>query len=89
MPSIGHAELYNAGPGAIARLRREAGRRRLDQDRWFDQVELVVAGRIGIETTTYVRNVYKYDVGHRLMVEAEERRRSSLEEMQRERARPA
>ena len=79
---------YNAGPGAIARLRREAGRRRLDPDRWFDQVELVVAERIGIETTTYVRNVYKYYVGYSLMVEAEERRRSSREEMQRARARP-
>ncbi len=79
---------YNAGPGAIARLRREAGRRRLDPDRWFDQVELVVAERIGIETTTYVRNVYKYYVGYSLMVDAEERRRSSREEMQRARARP-
>ncbi len=34
---------YNAGPGAIARQRREADKRGLDQDRWFDNVEVVVA----------------------------------------------
>jgi hypothetical protein len=31
---------------------------------------VVTARRIGIETTTYVRNIYKYYVAYRLMEEA-------------------
>jgi membrane-bound lytic murein transglycosylase MltF len=57
---------YNAGPGAIASMRREAARRHLDPDRWFGQVEMVVAEKVGLETTTYVRNIYKYYVAYSL-----------------------
>jgi hypothetical protein len=32
----------------------------------------VVAQMIGIETTTYVRNIYKYYVAYRLLVSARE-----------------
>jgi membrane-bound lytic murein transglycosylase MltF len=70
---------YNAGPGAIARLRREAERRALDPDRWFNNVEVVVAEKIGIETTTYVRNIYKYYVAYRLLVAAREAQRAARE----------
>ena len=48
---------YNAGPGNIAKARKRAKARGLDPDRWFNNVEIVVAERIGAETTTYVRNV--------------------------------
>ncbi len=61
---------YNAGPGNIARMRRLAEKRGLDPDRWFNNVELVVADRIGIETTTYVRNIYKYYVAYKLTLRA-------------------
>jgi len=61
---------YNAGPTRIARLRREAGERGLDGSVWFDNVELVVAQRIGRETTTYVRNIYKYYVAYTLTFQA-------------------
>ena len=27
-------------------------------DKWFNNVEVIVAERIGMETTTYVRNIY-------------------------------
>jgi membrane-bound lytic murein transglycosylase MltF len=57
---------YNAGPGAIASLRRQAERRGLDRDRWFHHVEVVVAEKVGLETTTYVRNIYKYYVAYKL-----------------------
>lgn len=70
---------YNAGPGAIARLRRETERRGLDADKWFDNVEVVVAEKIGIETTTYVRNIYKYYVAYRLLVSAREAQRAARE----------
>jgi len=62
---------YNAGPGNIARSRREAEGRGLDPDKWFNNVEIVVAETIGIETTTYVRNIYKYYVAYRLMLDAQ------------------
>jgi membrane-bound lytic murein transglycosylase MltF len=63
---------YNAGPGNIARMRKEAARRGLDADKWFDNVEIVVADKIGMETTTYVRNIFKYYAAYRLTVDAEE-----------------
>jgi len=57
---------YNAGPGAVAGLRRQAERRGLDRDRWFNNVEMIAAEKIGLETTTYVRNIYKYYVAYKL-----------------------
>jgi membrane-bound lytic murein transglycosylase MltF len=63
---------YNCGPGNVATARREAMRRGLDPDRWFNNVEVIIAERIGTETTTYVRNIYKYYVAYRLMLDAAE-----------------
>jgi len=59
---------YNAGPNRIARLRKEAQEQGLDPNKWFDNVELVVAKDIGQETVTYVGNVYKYYVAYKLAV---------------------
>ncbi len=70
---------YNAGPGAISRLRRESAKRGLDPDKWFDNVEVVVARRIGLETTTYVRNIYKYYVAYKLALDAQEAARKARE----------
>jgi len=42
------------------KARKEAEKRGLDPNKWFNNVELVVAQKIGTETTTYVRNIYKY-----------------------------
>jgi membrane-bound lytic murein transglycosylase MltF len=63
---------YNAGPGNISKCRKEAAKRGLDPDKWFNNVEIVVAEKIGTETTTYVRNIYKYYVAYRLTLEARE-----------------
>jgi membrane-bound lytic murein transglycosylase MltF len=57
---------YNCGPGNVSKMRKEAQKRGLDPDKWFNNVEVVTAQRIGIETTTYVRNIYKYYVAYRL-----------------------
>ena len=62
---------YNAGPGNIAKMRREAAKRGLDPDQWFNNVEIVTAEKIGIETTTYVRNIFKYYAAYRLVTEAQ------------------
>ena len=57
---------YNAGPATVARLRREAAEKGYDPNRWFDNVEIIAARRIGRETVTYVSNVFKYYVGYQL-----------------------
>ena len=62
---------YNAGPGNIAKMRTEAAKRGLDPNKWFNNVEIVVAEKVGVETTTYVRNIYKYYVAYTLALEAQ------------------
>jgi membrane-bound lytic murein transglycosylase MltF len=51
-------------------MRREAEKRGLDPDRWFNNVELVTGERIGLEPTTYVRNILKYYVSYKLTEDA-------------------
>ncbi len=58
---------YNAGPGRIRQLRREAEKRGLDPNVWFGNVEQIASERIGRETVTYVSNIYKYYVAYRLV----------------------
>ena len=70
---------YNAGPGRIAQLRKEAAKRGLDPDKWFNNVELVVAEKVGMETTTYVRNIYKYYAAYRLTMDAQAAARKARE----------
>ena len=61
---------YNAGPTNIRKMRNLAEERGLDPNTWFNNVEVVTAQKIGIETTTYVRNIYKYYAAYKLMLEA-------------------
>jgi membrane-bound lytic murein transglycosylase MltF len=68
---------YNAGPGRVAGLRREAVAQGLDPDKWFNNVELVAAKRIGRETVTYVANIYKYYLAYQMMVQADAARREA------------
>ena len=72
---------YNAGPGNLAKLRTEAERRGLDPNQWFNNVEIVTAERIGIETTTYVRNIYKYYAAYKLTQEAQVTQRKAREQV--------
>lgn len=71
---------YNAGPGRIAKLRKEAEAEGLDHDKWFNNVELIAAKRVGQETVGYVRNIYKYYTAYRMQLEALEARRAALKE---------
>jgi membrane-bound lytic murein transglycosylase MltF len=73
---------YNAGPENIAKMRKEAASRGLNPDKWFNNVEVVVAEKIGAETTTYVRNIYKYYAAYKLIVEAQAARKKALETTQ-------
>jgi membrane-bound lytic murein transglycosylase MltF len=70
---------YNAGPGNISKVRKAAEKSGLDPDKWFNNVEIVTAQKIGIETTTYVRNIYKYYVAYKLIDEAREAARKARE----------
>jgi membrane-bound lytic murein transglycosylase MltF len=72
---------YNAGPGNIAKMRKEAEKRGLNPDKWFNNVELVTAEKIGIETTTYVRNIFKYYTSYKLTVEARQERDKAREQV--------
>lgn len=65
---------YNAGPGRIRQLRKEAAERGLDPNVWFGNVEQVASERIGRETVTYVSNIYKYYIAYRLVMEQSLRR---------------
>ena len=65
---------YNAGPSRVASLRKEARAQGLDPNKWFNNVELVAAKRIGRETVTYVSNVYKYYLAYQMMVQGDEAR---------------
>jgi membrane-bound lytic murein transglycosylase MltF len=72
---------YNAGPGNIAKMRKLAAERGLDPNQWFNHVEVATARKIGLETTTYVRNVYKYYVAYKLLEEAHAAARSAREQL--------
>ncbi len=68
---------YNAGPAKVKALRREAKAQGLNPNRWFNNVELVAARRIGRETVTYVGNIYKYYLAYQLMADRAEERKGA------------
>ena len=80
---------YNAGPGNISKMRKAAEKSGLNPDQWFNNVEIVTAQKIGIETTTYVRNIYKYYVAYKLMKESREAGEKAREQVAPGPAKPA
>ena len=68
---------YNAGPGRVRQLRRQAAAEGLDPNIWFNNVERIAAARIGRETVTYVGNIYKYYVTY-LLIQGEYIQRMKL-----------
>ncbi len=68
---------YNAGPGRISQLRRQAKAEGLDPNVWFGNVEQVVSREIGRETITYVSNIYKYFVAYKLAQQQMDERRKA------------
>jgi membrane-bound lytic murein transglycosylase MltF len=63
---------YNAGPGRVRSLRKEATEMGLDANRWFNNVEVVAAKRIGRETVQYVANIYKYYLAYQMVIQQSE-----------------
>jgi len=71
---------YNGGPNRIRRLRGVTRERGLDPNTWFDNVELVVAQRVGSEPVTYVSNIFKYYVAFKLLERDREAQERAKEE---------
>jgi membrane-bound lytic murein transglycosylase MltF len=72
---------YNAGAGRISQLRKEAAKRGLDPNVWFQNVEYVAAEKIGQETVTYVSNIYKYYIAYRLVLESRAAQQEAIEKI--------
>jgi hypothetical protein len=56
----------NARPGCLHSPREEAAKEGVNADMWIDNVELIAAAGIGMETITYVVNIYKYYIAYKL-----------------------
>jgi len=63
-------------------LRVEAAQKGFDPNVWFDNVEVIAASRIGVETVTYVANIYKYYVAYKLVALQQEERSKALQQLQ-------
>jgi membrane-bound lytic murein transglycosylase MltF len=72
---------YNAGPGRIHSLRAEAAKQGLDPNVWIGNVEMVAAAKIGMETVTYVANIYKYYIAYRLVADRQAEREKEMNEL--------
>jgi membrane-bound lytic murein transglycosylase MltF len=72
---------YNAGPGRISQLRKEAAKRGLDPNKWFNNVEVIAAEKVGRETVQYVSNIYKYYLAYKMVEEQREGREKLKEEL--------
>jgi membrane-bound lytic murein transglycosylase MltF len=63
---------YNAGPSRVSRLRKLAPEYGLDPNKWFKNVEHVVARKVGREPVRYVGNIYKYYLAYRRLRDLEQ-----------------
>jgi len=73
---------YNAGPGRVRQLRREAEKQGLDPNVWFNNVERVAAQKIGRESVTYVSNIYKYYIAYKLVQQEHLEREKAKQQVQ-------
>jgi hypothetical protein len=62
---------YNAGPGKIQSLRREAEKQKLDPNVCFDNVERVATAQASQEPVRYLRNINKYYLACKPIEEAD------------------
>ena len=58
---------YNAGPARIQQLRLATAKAGLDPNVWLNNVEMTAAKSIGMETVSYVANIYKYYIAYKLV----------------------
>ena len=72
---------YNTGPARLRALRAEAAREGLDPNVWMDNVEVIAAARVGMETVNHVSNIYKYYIAYKLIEERNQQKGKAREEM--------
>lgn len=72
---------YNAGPGRIHQLRQIAASKGLNPNIWIDSVEIIAAQKIGMETVTYVSNIYKYYIAYKLVAEQQVEREKEIQQL--------
>jgi membrane-bound lytic murein transglycosylase MltF len=73
---------YNAGPGNISKMRKEAGKRGLDPDKWFKQRR--DRGRSEDwhgDHHVCAQHLYKYYVAYKLQLEARETARKARDQV--------
>lgn len=75
---------YNAGPTRISKLRKGTAKSGLDPNTWFNNVERVVAKNVGREPVQYIRNILKYYVAYKRILEQTQARRQAKDEMKTE-----
>lgn len=75
---------YNAGPGKISQLRKAAAKRGLDPNRWFNNVEVVTAEKVGRETVQNISNIYKYYLAYKMIAEQQVERERAKEGVKKE-----
>lgn len=56
---------YNAGPNRISALRRKAAAAKLDPNRWFGNMEVIVARYVGRQPVEYVANIFRYYIAYK------------------------
>ncbi len=57
---------YNAGPANVRKMRHLAKKMELDENKWFNNVEIAAGKIIGRETVDYVAHIYKYYIIYKL-----------------------
>ncbi len=65
---------HNAGPGNIAKARKQAKKIGFNPNIWFGHVEVAAARTISSEPVIYVRHIYKYYVAYKQIAEVNARR---------------
>ncbi len=75
---------YNAGPGRIRQLRRDAEKQGLNPNVWFNHVEVIAARKVGRETVTYVSNIFKYYIAYKLVQQEHLERQRTKESFQKQ-----
>ena len=66
---------------AFRQLRKEAAKRGLDPNVWFQNVEYVAAEKIGQETVTYVSNIWLLSIAYRLVLESQAAHSAAVKEL--------
>ncbi|MFK5985038.1 MAG: lytic transglycosylase F [Pseudomonadota bacterium] len=57
---------YNAGPARVRQMRALAKKMGLNENVWFNNVEIAAGKIIGRETVQYVAHIYKYYIAYKL-----------------------